>query len=124
MSEQQTPQSPEEKLAILKAAKGYQKEDYSIMIEWQDELSRLRAEESFVGHPVTKELAEIAQSMIDSIKEKLSSDEGLSDLERRQLFASKRAHEVYLALFTKNPSEAIALLEKKVDRELDSDGDY
>ena len=94
------------------------------MKEWNDELMKLRADESFFNHPVTKQLAGIAQEMIDSIKEKLSSDETLSEIERQQLFAYKRAHEMYLSYFSHDPSEAIASLEKKVDNELRTEGDY
>lgn len=109
--------TPEEKLASIRRS-SYDTESRIVLSEWRDQLVQLRAEEDFVSHPITQEMARIAREQIEAIRTTLSDNENISEIDRKTLFSMKRVHEIYLSLFTKDPESAIELLEKSIDEEL------
>lgn len=113
--------TPEERLAQLKIDQ-YDKEDRKVLEEWRQELFKLRAEESFISHPVTKELVRMIQDQVAFIESTLATNRSLSEIERHELFGQKDAHEIYLSFLNKNPSEAIASLDKEIEEDISGGG--
>ncbi len=86
--------------------------------DWKQRTPWLQAQLQFKDHPVTTRLADECRKEIIRIKTLLTTKEDMSDLERKSLFREKKVHEIYLALFTKDPTKELQDIEESVNFEL------
>src|SRR5260221_11684947 len=94
-----------EELAKLNPNK-YDKRSADLIRAWKDRVPHLDAIKDYVAHPVTQELAQTAREQIARINQKLQEEDLLLNpnrsAERAAFLGEKRAHQLYLALFTRN----------------------
>lgn len=109
----------EEKMKILKEMHSRSHpEAIAQIMDWEEKFARLQANLEWLGHPNTKELAQLAVEQISLINNSLANGEALSDVDRNKLFAQKNAHMVYLAVLSNDPQSEMRSIESSVDAEL------
>ena len=109
----------EEKMNELKNMHAGSHPDAINMLEhWEERYARLKAQTEWLSHPNTQELYKLAIEQIKTIDNILIEKEDLSDTERRQLYAEKKAHRVYVAVLSTNPQSEMKSIESSVDEEL------
>lgn len=86
--------------------------------KWEEDYAILKAQADWISHPTTVKLLEIASEQIKNISVILHTNEKLSDLERANLFAQKKAHLVYVAILSEKPEEQLKTIEDLVISEL------
>lgn len=86
--------------------------------QWRDKMAELGAQKEWMSHPMTQKLAGIARDQIRHLTALLGNTEDIPDLDRKSLFAEKRAHFAYLSALSENPESEMATIERAVDAEL------
>lgn len=105
---------------ILAKLEEFKKEDdldevsITTLQSWERQLEEIRVSESFLEHPETTKLREIASTEIKNIESRLKFEEDMSEIERKGLFREKRAHLVYLGFVTRD----VESLEKALEDEI------
>lgn len=96
----------------------YARHDAAIVKYWKDKVPKLTARLDWIKNPATVELAQNCRNEILRIKQTLANNETLTEVERKALFAERRAHEFYLGILSRNPENELASIEQAVDMEV------
>lgn len=111
-----------EKLEELRKEDGLDELSVATIDSWTNQLEEIRSSESFLEHPETDKAREIAVLAIENIENRLRFDEDLPEMERKALFWEKRAHQVWLAFFTRDIEGATQALEDEIQQAEDLRG--
>ena len=109
----------EEKVKILKDMHAKSApEALEQITQWEERFTMLKANKEWLDHPITKQLKELAEEQVAAVSALLSDKEDMSEIERKGLFALKKAHLVYLSVLTSNPESEMRSIEDSINDEL------
>lgn len=81
-------------------------------------ITEISKQKSFKNHPCTIEMRDYAMSELQRIDNILRNKEDLSDNERRQLFADKRAHLKYLEWLNPQIDKDMQFIERSINERI------
>lgn len=108
----------EDKIQKLKSIYKDSNEALEQIKSWEDKMLSLKVQRGWLEMENTQELKELAKDQIKRISQVLSSKEDITEIERRGLFAEKKAHTLYLSLLSDDPEEEIKSITRQVNEEL------
>ena len=91
----------EERLSKLNP-NDYDEPSRSIIKSWKTNLPNLHAQVDWISHPVTQEFIRIKIERVKQIKDKISENPDISELERQRLFGEKACHELDISTWKSN----------------------
>lgn len=100
----------------------YAEPSRSIIKGWKDRVPKLIALQDWVGHPTTQEWLKMKQEAVQSIVQRLGSDDSLSEAERQRLFGEKRAHQFDISQMTRDPQGELEVISRSIEEENSSAG--
>lgn len=86
--------------------------------DWAFAFAQLRVQKDWIDHPNTLAMKEAVEDAIGRIDAVLVTNDKLEEVERKALFAEKRAHLSYLALLSEDPTDEMKSIEASVESEL------
>ncbi|MBT9175111.1 MAG: hypothetical protein DDT22_00785 [candidate division WS2 bacterium] len=108
----------EEKLQLYRDKQKWAPEAEAQFQKWEEDISYLQMTKEYLEHPLSREIVRKARDRIVEIKMILITKEDLDGTERKVLFAEKKAHETYLAIFSEDPEAELKQIERAMEDEL------